>query len=119
VVFKQWWIVLPAAAFLLGGVWALWLMKRRVRAIGYLEREDDLLIRKGLLFRELMVVPYGRIQYLDLEAGPLDRAFGLSNLTINTAAGGLDASLPGLEPEEAAHLRDRLAERGNAKLAGL
>ncbi|MDR1186531.1 MAG: PH domain-containing protein [Bifidobacteriaceae bacterium] len=118
-IFRHWWIVLPVAVWAALGLWTVWFNARRVRAIGYLERADDLLIRKGILFRQLQVVPYGRLQYLDISAGPLDRAFGLAKLDLNTAAGSLNADLPGLEPAEAARLRDRLSELGNARMAGL
>jgi membrane protein YdbS with pleckstrin-like domain len=118
-IFRHWWIAVPVGVWAALGIWAALLSGRRVRAIGYLERADDLLIRKGILFRQLQVVPYGRLQYLDVSAGPLDRAFGLAKLDLNTAAGSLNADLPGLEPEEAARLRDRLSELGNARMAGL
>jgi membrane protein YdbS with pleckstrin-like domain len=119
IIFREWWIAIPTGVWAALGVWTAWLNARRVRAIGYLEREDDLLIRKGILFRELKVVPYGRLQYLDVTAGPLDRRFGLAKLDLKTAAGALDADLPGLDPDEAARLRDRLSELGNARMAGL
>ncbi|MDR3107421.1 MAG: PH domain-containing protein [Bifidobacteriaceae bacterium] len=118
-IFHRWWIISPAGAWALVGLWTAWLNDRRVRAIGYLERADDLLIRKGTIYRQLQVVPYGRLQYLDVNAGPLDRAFGLAKLELKTAAGSFYANLPGLEPEEAARLRDRLSELGNARMAGL
>ena len=94
-------------------------MPRQVRAIGYAERDDDLLIRKGVMFRSMVVVPYGRMQYVDVEAGPLDRRLGLSKVQLHTASVGTDAQIPGLPPDEAARLRDRLASRGEARLAGL
>lgn len=104
------------------GAFALWLallIRRQVQAIGYAEREDDLLIRKGILFRELVVVPYGRMQFVDVQAGPLDRWGGIAKVQLHTAAPLSDASIPGLTPQEADRLRDRLAERGEARLAGL
>ncbi|MDR2377798.1 MAG: PH domain-containing protein [Bifidobacteriaceae bacterium] len=118
-IFRHWWIAVPIAVWALLGLWTVALNGRRVRAIGYLERTDDLLIRKGVVFRELKVIPYGRLQYLDVTAGPLDRAFGLAKLDLKTAAGALYADLPGLDPAEAARLRDRLSELGNARMAGL
>jgi membrane protein YdbS with pleckstrin-like domain len=116
---RLWVLAIPTAAIAAIWVWTAWLADRRARAIGYLEREADLIIRKGIFFRSLKIVPYGRMQYLDVAAGPLDRAFGLAKLKLNTAAASLTATLPGLEPAEAARLRDRLAERGNAQMAGL
>ena len=60
-------------------VWVWWLIGRRVRSYGYCERDDDLLVTSGILFRRLVIVPYGRMQLVDLNAGPLDRALGLAD----------------------------------------
>lgn len=108
-------VVIPAALLL----WTMLLVPRQVRAIGYAERDDDLLIRKGILFRSLVVVPYGRMQYVDVEAGPLDRNLGIASVQLHTASASTDADIPGLVPDEAERLRDRLSSRGEARLAGL
>jgi membrane protein YdbS with pleckstrin-like domain len=92
---------------------------RRFGSWGYAEREDDLLVRRGVMFARLSVVPYGRMQFIDVTAGPLERAFGLATVRLHTAAAATDARIPGLEREEAARLRDRLAELGEAQAAGL
>ncbi|QAY69189.1 PH domain-containing protein [Xylanimonas protaetiae] len=105
----------PALLF----AWAAVLVTRQVKAIGYAERDDDLLVRKGILFRQLVVVPYGRMQYVDVKVGPLDRKLGIASVQLHTAAAATDANIPGLPPEEAARLRDRLSARGEARLAGL
>lgn len=99
--------------------WEWWIIGRQVAAIGYAERADDLLVRRGVMFRSLVVVPYGRMQFVDVQAGPLDRALGIARVQLHTASPGTDASIPGLAPEQAALLRDRLARRGEARLAGL
>lgn len=104
-------------AVLLGCV--LVLIPRQVRAWGYAERDDDLLVRKGVLLRSMVVVPYGRMQYVDVQAGPVDRRFGVATVQLHTASSGTDAAIPGLPPHEAARLRDRLASAGEARLAGL
>ena len=118
VVGTPWLLVVPVAA-LVGAAAAYVVIGRQARAIGYAEREDDLLIRRGVMFRSLVVVPYGRMQYVDVQAGPVDRRFGLARVQLHTASPGTDASIPGLAPDEAARLRDRLARRGEARLAGL
>ena len=92
---------------------------RRYRSWGYAEREDDLLVRRGVMFARLSVVPYGRMQFIDVTAGPLERAFGLATVRLHTAAAATDARIPGLDREEAARLRDSLAELGEAQAAGL
>ena len=94
-------------------------VERRVAAWGYLEREDDLLVRRGVLVRRTSVVPYGRMQYVDVTAGPLARRYGLATVTLHTAAAATDASVPGLLAGEAARLRDRLAALGEARQAGV
>jgi membrane protein YdbS with pleckstrin-like domain len=104
-------VVLGAAAWILVG--------RRYRSWSYGERDDDLLVRRGVMFARLSVVPYGRMQYIDVTAGPFERAFGLATVRLHTAAAATDARIPGLERDEAARLRDRLAELGEAQAAGL
>ncbi len=94
-------------------------VERRWAAWGYLEREDDLLVRRGVLVRRTSVVPYGRMQYVDVTAGPLDRRLGLATVTLHTAAAATDARVPGLLAAEANRLRDRLAALGEARQAGV
>jgi len=94
-------------------------MHRRVLAWGYAERGDDLVVRRGVMVRRIAVVPYGRMQFLDVTAGPFERAFGLATVRLHTAAAASDARIPGLPAAEAARLRDRLAALGEARAAGL
>ncbi|MDB5064216.1 MAG: transrane protein distant y with ydbS [Chloroflexi bacterium] len=91
----------------------------RYRAWGYREREDDLLVRRGCLIRRVSVVPYGRMQFVDVIAGPFERSFGLATVRLHTAAAATDARIPGLDQAEATRLRDRLAALGEARAAGL
>jgi hypothetical protein len=108
-----------AAAVLVAGALAWRFVGRRFDSWGYAEREDDLLVRRGVMFARLSVVPYGRMQFIDVTAGPLERAFGLATVRLHTAAAATDARIPGLASEEARRLRDRLAELGEAQAAGL
>jgi membrane protein YdbS with pleckstrin-like domain len=113
-----WALGLALVPLLAGAI--LWgVVGRRYASWGYAERDDDLLVRRGVLFARLSVVPYGRMQFIDVAAGPLERAFGLATVHLHTAAAATDARIPGLEREEAARLRDRLAELGEAQAAGL
>jgi hypothetical protein len=95
------------------------LLRRRYRAWRYAEREDDLLVGRGVMFRRLTVVPYGRMQFVDVTAGPVDRLFGLSTVQLHTAAAATDAKIPGLTGDEAQRLRDQLASLGESRAAGL
>jgi len=108
-----------AVVVLVAGVVFDVLLQRRVGAWGYLEREDDLLVQRGLMVRRLSVVPYGRMQFVDVTAGPVERSFGLATVRLHTAAAASDARIPGLEAEEAARLRDQLTALGESRAAGL
>ncbi len=110
--------VIAATGLLLLAIGWPWI-GRRVKSWGYAERTDDLVVGSGIWFRRLVVVPYGRLQLVDVKAGPIDRAFGLTSVQLHTAAATSDAAIPGLEPQVAADLRDRLATRGEQRSAGL
>lgn len=92
---------------------------RRVRAIGYILREDDLLFRRGILFERVIAVPYGRLQLVDVTRGPLLRALGLATLKFVTASAATGVHLPGLRFEDAEALRDRLVELAETRRSGL
>jgi membrane protein YdbS with pleckstrin-like domain len=99
---------------------AVWVgLRGRYRSWSYQERADDLIVTRGVLVRRLSVVPYGRMQFLDVTAGPIDRWFGLATVQLHTAAATSDARIPGLALPDAQRLRDRLAALGEARGAGL
>jgi uncharacterized protein len=108
-----------AAGALAAGVLWLWFAWRRFRSWSYTERDEDLIVERGVMIRRLSVVPYGRMQFVDVTAGPIDRMFRLATVRLHTAAAASDARIPGLERPEAARLRDRLAALGEAKAAGV
>ena len=109
-------IIVAAAAI---GVARFVFLARTWRSWGYVEREDDLYITHGVWFRSLTAVPYGRMQLVEVQSGPVDRSFGIASITLKTASPSTVATIPGLEPEEASRLRDRLTERGEAQASGL
>jgi uncharacterized protein len=104
-------------ALLLGWAWVL--IGRNQRSWKYAEREDELLVSHGVMFRELVVVPYGRMQFVDVTAGPLERAYGMATVELHTATPATDAKIPGLHPDEAGRLRDRLSALGQSQAWGL
>lgn len=92
---------------------------RRVKAIGYVLREDDLLFRRGIMFERIIAVPYGRLQLVDVNRGPLLRALGLSTLKFVTASPATGVQLPGLTEGDADELRDRLVKLAESRRSGL
>ena len=104
-------VLFAAAGFIIVG--------RNYASWGYAERGADLLVTHGVLIRRLVVVPYGRMQLVDVTAGPIERRFGISTLRLHTASAGTDARIHGLTANEANRLRDRLAALGESQSAGL
>ncbi len=92
---------------------------RRARAIGYQLRDDDLLFRRGIMFLRFVSVPYGRMQLIDINRGPVGRLLGLADLKFVTAAASTNVEIPGLPEADAAELRDLLVELAESRRAGL
>lgn len=111
------WVVL--AVVVIVTVIALVIAPRRARSIGYRLRDDDLLFRRGIMFQRFVSVPYGRMQLIDINRGPVSRMLGLADLKFVTAAASTGVMVPGLPEPEAAELRDRLVELAESRRAGL
>ena len=107
-------------AVVLLAVVAAWVVAELAfRSHGYAERADDLIVTQGVFVRRLIVVPYGRMQFVDVTAGLLERWMGIATVRLHTAAAATDAHIPGLPTQEAAQLRDRLAQKGEERSMGL
>jgi membrane protein YdbS with pleckstrin-like domain len=94
---------------------AAWLIVRvplrRHHARGYRVDRDRLRVVRGLLFRSDTVVPFGRVQHIDVTRGPLERYYGLATLVLHTA-GTHNSSvlLPGLAEPDALAMRETIRE---------
>lgn len=109
----------PLALVAVVALVALALVPRRVRAIRYGLRVDDLVVHRGILFRREVAAPYGRLQLVDISRGPLTRLLGLSELRVVTAAASSGVAIPGLPIAEAEILRDHLIAVAESRRAGL
>lgn len=101
-----------------GLAWTGWRVVRAgrwVRSFGYAERAEDLLITHGLWFKRLTAIPYGRMLSVNVESGPIERAWGLARVELVTASVQSAAQIPGLPQADAALLRDRLITAGEAQ----
>jgi uncharacterized protein len=82
---------------------------RRYNARGYQISADRLRVVRGLLFRSDTVVPFGRVQHIDVQQGPLERFFGIATLTLHTAGNhNASVALPGLGEELAREMREAI-----------
>ncbi len=95
-------VVLVAVGATLGVVWA----NRRYARFGYLLTEEVVRVRDGVVFHSDAIAPLYRVQHVDISRGPLQLSFGLSTLTIHTAAPAADVTLPDLHADDAERVRD-------------
>jgi membrane protein YdbS with pleckstrin-like domain len=104
--------LLPRGAFLVPVLLlALWLIVRvplrRYQARGYQMGADRLRVVRGLIFRSDTVVPFGRVQHIDVHQGPLERGYGLATLVLHTAGNhNASVALPGLGHDDAMAMRE-------------
>lgn len=96
-------VLLIALAFIIR------LPARRFHARGYAMSRDRLRVVRGILFRHDTVVPFGRVQHIDVNQGPLERFFGIATLTLHTAGThNASVTLPGLEEQLARDMREEI-----------
>lgn len=106
--------LLPRGAFvvpvlILAAVAVVRVPLRRYQARGYDMGSDRLRVVKGLLFRSDTVVPFGRVQHIDVQQGPIERAYGLGTLVLHTAGNhNSSVSLPGLGYDDALAMREEI-----------
>ncbi|EFQ83131.1 hypothetical protein HMPREF0063_12340 [Aeromicrobium marinum DSM 15272] len=115
-----WWPLAAVTVVAVAAGVALWVWAgRNRRSWGYLEAESDLLVTRGVMFRRLVAIPYGRMQFVDVSAGPVARRLGIATVTLHTASTETAADIPGVPADEARRLRNRLTEIGESHGAGL
>jgi membrane protein YdbS with pleckstrin-like domain len=99
----------PGLVLLAGLALAILFPTRRYRGWGYREGEEEIEIRRGRLIRVRTIVPFGRVQHIDIAQGPIQRAWGLATLILHTAGThGASVPLPGLRHPDAEATRDRI-----------
>jgi len=102
-----WWAAVAVALFALS--LGVGLALARYRVWRYEVREDALYLERGVFTRVRTVVPFVRIQHVDSSRGPLERLVGLGSTVVYTAGSrGADVTIPGLTPDGADDLRERL-----------
>ena len=118
-VFWSSWLWIATAVIVAFVLFRSWLIPRQVKLLGWKETDDELLITRGKIWHTFTVVPYGRIQFVDVSAGPIDKLFGLKNVKLHTASSSSDSDVPGLAAVDADALRQRLSEKARERMSGL
>ena len=100
-------ILVPVA--LLAALQVFVLPHRIYRRWGYDMGDEQLRVLRGFLWRTDTIVPFNRIQHIDVAQGPLQRSFGLSTLIVHTAGTHNSiVSLPGLATADAEDMRETI-----------
>ena len=74
----------------------------------YEVREQEIEIQSGLFVVTRTLIPMVRVQHVDTEQGPILKKYGLSNISISSAA--TTHTIPFLDMQEADRLRARISE---------
>lgn len=83
----------------------------RYNARGYQISRDRLRVVRGIMWRSDTIVPFGRIQHIDVDQGPIERALDIATMTLHTAGShNASVSLPGLGHELAVQMREEIRE---------
>lgn len=67
------------------------------------------LLRKGAVWRRLIIVPHARLQSVAVKQGPVVRILSLSSVDLHTVNGPIHATLGAVDPQVAAAFFDRVA----------
>lgn len=98
-----------APVLAIGAFIVVFLPGRRWLRWGYDDSGEQLRVARGWMFRTDTIVPFKRIQHIDVGQGPLERMFGLASLTVHTAGTHNSiVTLPGLTRADAEALRDSM-----------
>ncbi|APW99005.1 hypothetical protein CHINAEXTREME_15015 [Halobiforma lacisalsi AJ5] len=111
----QW--VRPVPTVALGAVVALVLGAGTLYAIRLYQiwqfelQNDALYLERGVVTLVETAVPFVRVQHVDTQFGPIERALGLSSVVVYTAGSrNADVRIPGLTPDRARELQDALRD---------
>ena len=103
--------LIPGLIMLIGLIFTLLAMKK-IRLQGYAVRTHDIAYRSGLFWRKVVMLPFNRVQHVEVTSGPLQRRFGLATLKFYTAGGkSVDLRIDGLRAEDAERLRANILAR--------
>lgn len=116
---SAWWAWVIVALLAVAFAWRGILIPLRYRNFGYVETDSEFIIRRGALFLNYEIIPYGRLQKVTVAQGPISRHCGISKLAIHTASTSTDGAVKGLGAKELERLRSELTYRCAATFEGV
>ena len=105
--FPIWAILVPAA--IVAAIIGFRVPVARYNARGYQISRDRLRVVRGIWWHSDTIVPFGRVQHIDVDQGPIERGLDIATMTLHTA-GSHNASvkLPGLGHGLAIEMREAI-----------
>lgn len=104
------WVVIATAAIIviLAGLASVFLPEIRWQRWCYDLNEHEIDLQSGIIIITRTLIPVKRVQHVDTRQGPILRKFGLSDVTISTAA--TTHRIPALDDETADRVRDEISK---------
>lgn len=103
------WGFLSVFALLFAVIMVVSVPGRKYRTLGYAMGTDNLRVVRGMMFHTDTVVPFVRVQHIDVGQGPLERMAGVTHLVVHTAGTHNSVvTLPGLSRDSATAMRDTI-----------
>jgi putative membrane protein len=97
---------------------AWWIRPLSYRRNGFRLTDDVLLLRRGVVWRKLAILPLARLQSIGLHQGPLDRMSRVASLRGHVVTGPVYAHLAAIDRDEGLALFDRVARGAVAAASG-
>ncbi|MGO2011346.1 MAG: PH domain-containing protein [Pseudoalteromonas sp.] len=77
-----------------------------VRLKGVAMREHDIAYRKGMIWQQVTILPFSRVQHTEIHRGPIERKLGLASLRLYSAGGvSADLNISGLSHDDCKDIR--------------
>lgn len=93
-------------------LYAIWFAYTSVKRTGIAIREHDFVLKRGIFWQKLILVPFNRIQHIETHRNPLERKMDLASIKLFTAGGmGADLAINGLEVDRAENIRQFILDK--------
>jgi uncharacterized protein len=110
--FPTWLIVAAFSASIGLAAFSTWFVFASHKYYGYALREHDLLFKQGMFWQSVVMIPFNRIQHIEIHRNPVERKLNLASLKLFSAGGiAADMKIHGLPHQKAAEIRQFILDK--------
>jgi uncharacterized protein len=110
--FPTWLIITAFSTTLALMAFSVWFVFASHQYYGYALREHDLLFKQGMFWQSIVMIPFNRIQHIEIHRNPVERKLNLASLKLFSAGGiAADMKVHGLPQQKASEIRQFILER--------